>query len=97
MIELLIINVIFAAFNPYNGFGTSPIINGTYYNISTMSGFFQTTNQTSGGLEQMFILLVIFFCLWGGATLAGKFNPIMSGLGASIIMVVLSVLSQIVF
>lgn len=97
MIELLIIHFLFAPFNPYNGFGTTPIINGTYYNISTMSGFFQATNASSAGLEQLFILLVVFFCLWGGATLVGRFNPVMSALGASVIMTPISVLAQIVF
>ena len=94
---LLMMTIIFSVFNPYNGFGSSPIINGSYYNISSMSGLFQATNASSAGLEEVFIMLVLFFCIWGGAVIAGRFNPIMSALGASLIMVVVSTLGQQVF
>lgn len=98
MIPLLLMTYFMLdAFNPQTGFGTNDIINGTYYNISTFSGFFQVTNQSSGGLEQVFLLLIVFLCIWGGATLAGRFNPLLSALGASVIMIPISVFAQIVF
>lgn len=96
MLEMLV-PFILGVFNPNTGFGTTPIINGSYYNVSSFSGFMQLTNASSAGLEEVFIMLVVFFCLWAGAVLAGKFNPIMSGLGASIIMIIISTLGQIVF
>jgi len=89
----MILAMILLQFNP----SSNAIINGTYYNISSMSGVFQVTNASSGGLEEVFIMLMIFFVLVGSSMLGGRISPVLSVFGSSIIMVIISLIAQSVF
>ena len=86
-------NIVLQTFVP----GTNNLINGSYYNISSFSSIYQLTNNGTGGLEELFLMLVLFFVIGGGSTIVGRFNPINSFFGASIIMVVISTLAQSAF
>lgn len=93
----LLFPIMLQLLNPTNGFGTNPIINGSYYNISTASGFYSTTNNSTDGFEELFIMIILFFILTFASIAGGKFSPPNAILGASIIMIIISTIAQSVF
>lgn len=92
MIEILLIHL-FLQFQP----SSNAILNSSYQNVASYSQLFQLTNAGTGGLEELFLMLLLYFVFTISGIIAGRINPVLSALGASILMVPISLLSQAVF
>ena len=92
MIELSIF-ILMQTFIP----SSNAILNQSYYNISSATQLFQYTNAGTGGLEELFLCLLLYFVFMMGGVMAGRFNLMMSALGAALLMVPISLFAQAVF
>jgi hypothetical protein len=92
---LWLLTIIILQFTPTSG--NLIIGNPAYNNISSFTGLFQATNTSSGGLEELTLMVLLFMVLVAASLLAARQNPMLSILAASMIMVPISTLSQSVF
>lgn len=72
---------------------TNQIINGSFYNISSFTSLFHTTNAAVGGLEGSVVSLILFMVFLGASSF--KVKLIDAAVVASGLCMLLSVLLQL--
>ena len=71
---------------------TSQILNGSAYNLSNVTSLFTYTNNATGGLEGMFLMIILFLVITVG--LSFRYKIINALIGGAVLCLIFSLLLQ---